>query len=177
MVNVPLGPPASADGISPGSYSQPARTPRLSPRGSPGSRFSRTAPGSASGFGLPPLAAWPKGEDFGGFTDVRPQTSPMGTMGTVDAFIERLSSPRYPASLRPGTSPRIASVPGGLALGESVARSMIQRQKQSFSNLQSKCDTLIRKQAKMTSQMNVMEFETRCLRVRATPPDCHATPT
>ena len=89
--------------------------------------------------------------------------------------MQRLMPPKSPESPRPVTSPRMVlagggnSVRGGLVLSEPVARAMILKQKQSFSNLQMKCDTLARRQGKMQSMMDVMEYETRCLRVRALP--------
>ena len=59
---------------------------------------------------------------------------------------------------------------------------MVMKQKQAFIRMQSQCDTLRRQQAKMQSKMDVMEYETRCLRVGAIHPqvivdqlDEHAT--
>lgn len=166
MVNSPFGGPADWDEIP-----TAASTPVYSPNRSPGKRFSRTAPSSVAGY-LPPLgAAWPKGEDFGAFQSFGEEARPNTAPETDQLFVNRMSTPRHAPPPRPTTSqqsPRaIAAVRGGLALAAPAAHAIAMKQKQAFTRIQSQNESLMRNQLKMQGRMDIMEYETRCLRVRA----------
>ena len=123
-----------------------------------------TAAAIASYF--PPLD-WPKPEENSGF--FRPQTAPVDKRKHVD----RVNSPRsfVPASPRPtSTSSPRAGKAGAVELPGPVAQSMINRQKQAALKLESQNEVLERRQKKMQSKMDVMEYETRCLRTGAIHP-------